>query len=148
MVAEEKQAIEKLALFFYFCFMDEGRAQAATEKAIKAMREYSSKESWNSRLVRASKKIIYKQKDFGTVSHIGFVQGQIEFPEGSNWGPWFEFRKQSEVDSFTSVIWVKILGIDAAEVAQGLDVTEGTVRFRLSHALRSMGQIIRGEVAQ
>ena len=145
MAAEEKQAIEKLALFFYFCFMDEGRAHAATEKAVKSIREQSSKESWDARVVRASKRVLDKQKDFGTVSHIGFVQGHIEFPEGSNWGPWFEFRKQSETDSFTSVIWVKILGISPEDVAQGLDLTEGTVRFRLSHALRDMGKIISGE---
>ena len=56
MAAEEKQAIEKLALFFYFCFMDEGRAHTATEKAVKCMRDQSSKESWDARVVRATKK--------------------------------------------------------------------------------------------
>lgn len=146
MAAEEKQAIEKLALFFYFCFMDEGRAQAATLKAIQGLRDKNTNESWNSRLVRTSRKVLGKQKDFGSVSHIGFVQGNIEFPEGANWGPWFEFRKQSEMDSFTSIIWVKILGISTAEVAQGLDVTEGTVRYRLSHALREMGRITQNAV--
>lgn len=150
MLAAEKKAIENLALFFYFCFMDESRARLACQKALRPLREFlknpSAEATWRVQLVKSTQKILAKQKNFGSVSHIGFVQGHIRFPEGSDWGPWFEFRKRTEPELFTAVIWVKVLGFKISEVAEGLGVTEGTVRFRLSRGLRELGAITSGGV--
>ena len=147
MSAGKARAIEKISLFFYFCFIDEARARAAAEKAIQAIKEYRNKKISDARVVRVTSKILQQQKNLGSVSHIGFVEGNIHFPEGADWGPWFEFRKQSEIDKFSTVIWTKILGFSTRDVANGLSVTEGTVKHRLSHALKELGQIIRGEAS-
>lgn len=147
MSVQLEKAAEKIALFFYFCFMDESRALAASGKAFRLYSDRVVGEKLNSdvQVIRACYKVLSSQKDFGSVSHIGFAQGNIEFPKGSNWGPWFEFRKSADVDVYAAVILVKVLGFTVTDVAEALNVTDGTVRHRLSRALRGLGQFVQGE---
>jgi hypothetical protein len=79
------------------------------------------------------------------VAHLGFVQGQIQFPEKSNWGPWFEFRKHADREELSAVLWTKILGVSEEALAQAQSLTLGTVRFRVGRGLKHLGQYILRE---
>jgi hypothetical protein len=150
-VFEQNTAIEKLALFFYFSFMDEAKALGATKHCLPSLRrraENQKNQDWESILVEETFKTVRKRKEFGSLSRVGFVQGHVNFPTGSNWGPWFEYRKIADPEEFATLIWIKLLGLSIEAVAKGLNVTSGTVRYRLSNGLKALGAYVQpGEYA-
>jgi hypothetical protein len=141
---DQLEPLEKLALFFYFSFMDEGRAHAATLKALRRLRSFKSRfqgEDWQTSLVRETNAILRESSEMGGVSRIGLSQRQVKFPEGSDWGAWFSFRKASHPETFSVVIWVKILGLPIDAVARGLGISTGAVLFRLNTAMKELGHL-------
>lgn len=142
-MVEEQLAIEKLALFFYFSFMDESRARESTSQCLRRIRNRigeNKSANWEALLVEESFKAIRTKKEFGTLSRVGFVQGHVKFPAGSNWGPWFEYRKSADAESFCTLIWVKVLSASVEAVAEGLNVSVGTIRHRLAKSLLELGE--------
>lgn len=147
-MVEEQIAIEKLALFFYFSYMDEGRALGATKACLPSIRRNSNavkSPTWEVALVRETFKTVKSRKDFGALSRVGFVQGHVQFPASSNWGPWFEYRKSAPIEDFSTLIWIKLLGFSVEAVAQGLGVTEGTVKYRLASGLKELSAYVPTE---
>jgi hypothetical protein len=140
----DRHSVEKLALFFYFCFMDEGRAQAATRDSLFQLRKRRSdgRASSEAVIVNVTDSILRKNPVAQGLRHVGFIEGYVDFPEGSNWGPWFEYRKSADAEDFSTLIWVKVLGFTISDVASGLGVSEGTVKFRLGNAMRDLGQLV------
>lgn len=56
-------------------------------------------------------------------------------------GPWREFKRISESEEFSAVLWTLILGFPAARVAAGLRTTEGTIKLRVSRGLKKLGRL-------
>jgi hypothetical protein len=138
--------LEKIALFYYFAFLDEGKAQAATARTIKTLlkKNISEKSSPKHALrtfVAITNKTVQKNKGESRAANFSFSAGHIVLPEKSNWGPWFEFRKVAEEPDFLAILYAKVLGIDETTIALGLNVPVGTVRHRLGRGLKVLGRI-------
>src|SRR4051812_48103949 len=123
---------EKIALFYYFTFLDESKAQAATIKTIKQIRQShvvkktSTDELVQSeaqtQLVKYTNEFIRKTGGEIKPSSLSFSAGQVIIPENSNWGPWFEFRKIADENDFRTLLYAKILEISEASIAEGMEV--------------------------
>lgn len=149
MVTERQQNhefLEKLALFYYFSFLDEGRAQAATDQTLKKINQeralYKDEQS-DVELVRVTDQFLKKTKKKIKPVGLAFSSGTILLPEKSNWGPWFEFRKEADVRDFHTILYSRILGIKEEAIAEGLALPLGTVHYRMGRGLKTLGQILR-----
>lgn len=144
---KEKAQVQSVALFYYFMFLDENKAKAATIRTLNICRRRIAKSEvlpsevpsvvvnvtnqfWNSITKGLS---IKKDKS-------SFDVGWL-LPNSIDLGPWREFSKNSELENVLAVLWSNILNITDEQIAKGLGVTEGTVRYRVSRGLRELGKI-------
>ena len=142
------EVYRKVAIFFFYAFLDEALATKATLKAVGKFQSVKSDQETDSLIVYYTRLIWdqYRNK---------FVKGRLRLtankgwlpPDGSELSSWKEFQKQAEDDEILAVIWSHILEIDDANVSRGLGVTKGTVRFRAARGLRRLGVIRAGEAS-
>ncbi len=55
---------------------------------------------------------------------------------------WFDFLKEAESETVTPIIFSQILKVDDDDIAKGLNISVGTLRYRLGKALTKLGDII------
>ncbi len=87
-----------------------------------------------------------------TKNHLKLNRGNPNISTDAGWmiptdldlGPWREFQKLATQDELLAVIWSKVLEIQDHDIAQGLGISEGTVRYRLGRALRKLGSMAQG----
>jgi hypothetical protein len=143
---QNREFLEKLALFYYFSFLDEGRAQAATSQTLKKInqdRKVYKEAHADVELVRVTDQFLKNTKKKIKPVGLAFSSGSILLPEKSNWGPWFEFRKEADVYDFHTILYSRILGINETAIAEGLSLPVGTIHYRMGRGLKTLGQILR-----
>lgn len=138
--------VKAIALFFYFAFLSERRAIDASMEALSLLNEIKSKKPDIKSMVAfvaATDQVWEKNKT-------KITRGRINVAENTGWilqsqvelGPWREFQKHATYDELVILIWSKILKISDQEIAEGLSITNGTVRYRLGRALRKLGGMV------
>ncbi|OFZ16479.1 MAG: hypothetical protein A2Z20_09955 [Bdellovibrionales bacterium RBG_16_40_8] len=138
---------EKVALFYYFSFLDESRAQLASALTLKKIRQENitqkkSQQNLTGRdLVRITNNMSKKLGRDVQPTSLAFSAGHIVLPKNSNWGPWFEFRKVANEKEFSAVLYARILKISDSEIAEGLNTSLGTVQYRIGRGLKTLGGI-------
>jgi DNA-directed RNA polymerase specialized sigma24 family protein len=55
---------------------------------------------------------------------------------------WVSFLNAAEADQIEAVLLSRILGFSDIEIAGGLGITVGTVRYRVGHGLRRLGGFV------
>jgi hypothetical protein len=155
------QLIEKVVVYFYLFFLDGEKTRLATLRAFRDWKNRPLKSNKNMspdeiatyvvRLTRfaAEEKEIAVRKGLGSAgvqkkksNQVHPLLDLIELPQGSNWGPWFEYSKQAEVQEYSTAIYGAILNLPDSVVAEQLNVTIGTVRHRVSKALLTLGEMV------
>ena len=149
-----------VALFFYFALQDERLATQATVKALAKIRKRNELVGEHQTqpknvgqlgseaiLVTATQKIWkqFKSTIRNTQSAVA-VDGGWVLPEGISLGPWREFRKEAPEDELLILLWSKVLKLSDEGIARGLNVSTGTVRYRVGSALRLLGRMVRANV--
>lgn len=150
----KSEFIEKLALFYYFCFLDEAKAQGYTAQTLKKINQNKIRKTANEgtasspaiELVRITQAMMKKNKGKFKPTSLAFSSDYIQLPQNSNWGPWFEFRKKANDEDLSAVLYAKILGLPEEDIAVGLGLPIGTVRYRISQGLRILGHICSPEM--
>ncbi|NQZ00037.1 MAG: hypothetical protein HRT45_05130 [Bdellovibrionales bacterium] len=147
----------QVALFFYFALQDEKLATQATVKALQKIRKrFESAEQGDTPkpastdlnqeavLVAVTQKIWnnFRSSIRSTQSAVT-IEGGWLVPEGVHLGPWREFRKESAEDEFLILLWSKVLKFSDQGIANGLNVSTGTVRYRVGSALRVLGRMVK-----
>lgn len=143
----QPELIEKIALFFYFSFLDETKANSATAHTIKSIRQqYVAQKKDDKKLtpaefVAATENYMRKLSRGTKATSLAFSAGPIQLPPHSNWGPWFEFRKVASEKDFRALLYSKVLNISEEDIAEGLGLPIGTVRYRVGRGLKTLGRI-------
>lgn len=141
-----RSAIEKIALFFYFAFLDEIRAREAGRVVLKKLRQKTLGKNFSAdeeaeMIVSLCDQHLDVFAKHAKPTGLSFSAGQIILPPQSNWGPWFELRRLTEKNEFYAVLWTRVLGISEEVTARGLGVSLGTVRYRVGRGLKALGRI-------
>lgn len=147
-MTEQAQA-KSIALFFFFCFLDEATAYHATAKTIKKLRGRLERSEVPPDKV-ATNLVYTMYSEWKKLRHwkskgrpsVSYESGWL-LPEGIDLGPWKQFQKNSENEEFLAVIWSRILGLSDEDISEGLGVTTGTVRHRVGRGLRVLGSMTR-----
>lgn len=140
-----EEQVEKVALFFYYTFLDELKAHAATTKTLQKIQSLKigsfTDEEFLSAFIKETDLFIKKYGATVNTTGLSYSSGHIDIPEGSNWGPWFEFRRLGNQREFLAVLYNVILKIPVHTLAASLGLPEGTIRFRIGRGLKFLGTV-------
>ena len=143
-----EQQLRAVALFFAFALPEERIAMQAAEKAVTEIKSEITKsnaksdESKNVLIVRACRNSFQRSKKQIQRRNPRFQFGKsVLFPDHTDPSPWIRFQAEAGDDELLAVILNKILKIPEVEIAQGLDISDGTVRYRVSRAVRRLGRL-------
>lgn len=136
---------KSIALFFFFALMDEQRAIEATSKAIQNYRARLAKNPEKKPAVT----LVAATAEVWETEGSRIIRGRQNFSFGNGWtlptgldvGPWKEFQKTAQEDEFLALIWSQILQISDDDIAMGLNISIGTLRYRVGKALRKLGAL-------
>ena len=142
----DEKAIREIALFFFFCLLDEEKAYQLASKAVDVyvdLREKNVLAPSDQLVVKATNEVFLNHV---TSIHRGSPRISKKFgfhwPDQLNFGPWIEFQKQVHLEDLTVFVWSLILGYKDQDVADALDLSPGTIRYRNDHSLKTMGENI------
>ena len=144
--------VKSIVLFFFFAFLDEGKAVESATEAVKNYRHRLSKNpglKYSVALVAATKQVWEKSRG-------RFFRGRPNYSSESGWllprsmdmGPWKEFQKSAQEEEFLSLIWSQILKISDEDISLGLGISVGTLRYRVGRALRKLGAFTNSGAAK
>lgn len=135
------QVVETAAKYFYFSSLSEQSSFAASLKALTELKhngwlelEYKSKwiqvlSKWKPRL-----RGLRSKAWVASAKEAGFL-----LPPDLDINVWMTFLGSGEPSEVEAVLLSKILGFSDDEIALGLGVTTGTVRYRIGRGLRHLG---------
>lgn len=139
--------VRSIALFFFFAFMDDRKIAEASTKALSIFEKKKKN-------LKISDDVLLVASTFfvWTKHYVGLERGGLNFSNDNGWvvpnnvdlGAWREFQKLATQEELLVVIWSKILNFSDKDIAQGLGVSVGTIRYRLSKALRKLGGMAQG----
>lgn len=135
----------EIALFFLFSLLDQRVALSAAHKAIAQVKALSSE---NEPASRAAVARILKS---GFDSHrrllprnqsVELSDSALSLPQGTDMPTWTKFHSTASDDEITAVVLTQILGYKEEEVAEGFDVSVGTMKYRISKGIRHLGAAV------
>lgn len=135
----DESIIRSATLFFYLNLFDTRASFSASQKAISNWKDLGTVKRAD--LIPIAHKILSHSRGLKIFSPQG-IPGEFVLPKDLNIQTWQEFHKRADSAEFEAVLWSQVLGFSDEEVAEGLGVTEGTVRHRVSRGLRELGRLL------
>lgn len=148
--------ISKCALFFFLLTLDDQKAIDITIKTLKLFkrqqRQVAGASAFNSTdLELLIKLCLIEWQEIRTRLKRDQIQiigsKALKWPEHIDLNPWKEFQKHAPENELIAVIWVHVLGIPEASLARSLNLSEGTVRYRVGKGLSLLGQLNRPNIS-
>ncbi len=140
----ETSLIDTVAKYFYFLSLDEQVAVGTSFRVLSEIKsqgymDLSHRAQWIALAHRYRDKIkkIPRREWVLSPGEKGF-----SFPKGFDTSGWINFLNNGDVQEVEAVLLSRILNLPDEEVAAGLGVTIGTVRYRVGRGLRAMGGYI------
>lgn len=59
---------------------------------------------------------------------------------GVNLDAWISYQKMCRPEELLCILWKEVFQISEVHIAQALGLTEGTIRYRVSHGLHTLGE--------
>lgn len=141
--------IKSVSLFFFYSLLDEDLAQKSAKEVIELLRPKlkvkTEKDLTNPGVILIHQCMTeYKRTKQALVQGKASLNQRTRFllPPGVNIGAWRQLRKEIPEEEFIALIWSQVVGFDDSQIAQGLGITEGTVRYRVGRGLRHLGQLL------
>ena len=135
--------VRAVTLFFLFAFADEPAALSAAAEAVRRLRGKKLSETdpiEPSLIVSVTFEVWRKfKRRLRRPRTAPMLSRHWSLPEGTDFAPWRDFQKAAAEDELLSAIWARILGISETDIAKGLGLTDGTIRYRLGRAFRKLG---------
>ena len=130
--------------YFYFLCLDESLSFAASLKVLTELKarnwlELAHRPEWV-RVLRKWRGQLRRLKP-RSKSHARPHTGMM-LPMDLDMGVWAAFLSSGVADEIEAVVLSRILGLSDDEIADGLSVTTGTVRYRVGRGLRHLGGYI------
>lgn len=143
----DANVVSKICRFFFLALLDEKAALNSSSRAFAAWKVETSKSRTLSvygplSLVRLlSRNWTSLKMHNASGQPLVFAEQDWIVPNEVDLGPWMEFRKRGHPDEIFAVLMVYILALPVETVAEALNLSEGTVRYRLNKGMQNLGQI-------
>jgi hypothetical protein len=144
-MASESQ-IKSVARFFLFAFLDESIAYKATIDVLKKLKNIETQKLAFSTIEAYAIHMTHKVWS-GYVKEITFSQYLSDrvwnLPKGVDLESWKQFQRESQPADFITVIWYLLLEEKVEHIAEGLNITPGTIQHRASRGLTILGGLMK-----
>lgn len=137
-----------MALYFYLASLNE---KQSIENSIKASKIYQKRKKTEKNNFDAEIALI--QICNSLLNEVSYSEKQrqlvimnastMSWPDHLDLTPWREFQKRSSLQERLTVLWVNVLEMSVEKIAKALNLSEGTVRYRLGKGLALLGQLNR-----
>jgi DNA-directed RNA polymerase specialized sigma24 family protein len=148
MISDE--LVRRTALFFLFSLMDEKAALLAAQRAVATAKAQQALGAENQSfprvaLIRILRKTFEQQRKQQP-------RNQPTTPPSEAWvlpsdladiKPWQKFQKDAADGEIMAVILSRVLGMTDHEIAEGLNISLGTARYRIGKGMRHLGSCLR-----
>lgn len=143
--------VRGIALFFLFTFLDEKIAVSAAESATAQVKALPPTPGpLVDEMGRRVQLITILRKTFDQHRKLlarnrPLAMGDLVWtlPEGIDLRAWSKFQKDSSDGEVIAVVLSKILGFTDSEIADGLNISVGTTRYRIGKGMRQLGQCLK-----
>lgn len=139
--------IKETLLFFYLFFLNE---QIAVEQTIRVQKKHQTYKknselseaafliaAMNSIIQDISKKMKRKKIKIAISANIARA---LNGGQNFDFNAWKSFQANAEANILSTVIWSKILKFQDEDIANGLEVSVGTIRTRVNIAIQELDQ--------
>lgn len=139
MISDE--IIRKISLFYFFSLLNDQRAVYASAKTVRLLRKckFSNQAELEKVLISECHRNWRKYGDSKSLVKISHENWKL--PNEMTLGSWRAFRSKATDEEFVALIWSRVLGFPEEVIADGLGLSLGTLRHRISFGLRKLGQI-------
>lgn len=136
------QQAQALLTFFQFAFLNQVLAEQAAQEAYQRLEQVSRarpEASFDVLFIQITHQIYERY-------HVTSLKGKISPLQSAlttqardiDLSPWRDYFKSASPDELIVVVWALILKLPLAAIAQGLDLSSGTLQHRLSRAVRKL----------
>ena len=143
-MSSEAAVVEAVAKYFFFCCLDEQQSFAASLRVLSELKAQNClgdthRSQWVKILSKWKVKVTHLRPRPWTDSanEKGFY-----LPDDFDLSGWVSFIGSGEAAEVEAVLLSRILAFTDDEIASGLGVTSGTVRYRVGRGLRHLGGYI------
>lgn len=145
MITDEQ--VRWIALFFLFSFMEESSALQAAQRVIAQVKASAPKDATsvsNISIIRALRKTWDQQKKSQSRNRTVVPPDHAWIlPDHMDIGPWAKFQKEAASEQLLAVILSKVLKFSDQEIAEGLNISLGTARYRIGKGIRQLGLVTK-----
>ncbi|MCO5112625.1 MAG: sigma-70 region 4 domain-containing protein [Bdellovibrionaceae bacterium] len=146
----KKSIFQRSAKFYFFCFMSESKALKLAKSVVEdVFRTPVDGQDWGKemegRLLKVMHKTYISNEKKSSQSVTAPMLGHFEIPKSLDLGAWREFKRSAHGNEFYTTCLFYVGGFDLQTIAEIQGVTEGTVKFRLSHGAKKLGSILLKE---
>jgi hypothetical protein len=130
--------VRSTALFSFLSLYSDRQAMKVCRKILEGLKK-SPEQDFEKQFVRLSFKTWSKNSSSNgdlRVSHKIW-----KAPRQLNMAAWMEFHQKSSEEEFLTVLWAKVIGISEEAIAGGMDISAGTVSYRLGRGIRLLGEL-------
>jgi hypothetical protein len=134
-----------IALFFLLSLMDEKQALQAAHKSIAQLKAMNSIDGHDDRadVARVLRKMFdIHRKQLSRNRPTEMSEKVLAFPAGTDFATWQKFYRTSSDAEVTAVILTRILGYPEVAVAEGFNVSAGTMKYRVAKGVRQLGAVL------
>jgi hypothetical protein len=155
--AEHDEQVRRIALFFLFSLMDEKVALQAAHKTIAGLKaageavsgsvthDFTSTSGSSSAtsaitIIAALRKMHDQHRKLVPRNRPLMIPNSAwSLPENVDAEAWIKFQKDSADTEIVAVVLSKILSYSDQDIAEGLNVSLGTARYRIGKGVRQLG---------
>jgi hypothetical protein len=137
---------QEIALFYLLSLMDEKLALSAAHKSIAELKATKPLEDGThdradvARILRRGFDTHRKMLSRNRPTDMG--ETILTFPSGTDFVTWQKFCRASSDAEVTAVVLTKILGFSEGHVAEGFNVSSGTMKYRVAKGVRQLGNVL------
>ncbi len=140
----DPSVIDTVAKYFFFTALDErvsfsGSLKVLSELKAKNWIDSAHRSRWIEVLTKWRGRVFQLGPRTWTDQHSdkGFA-----FPPGLDFSHWIAFQSATDPTEVEAVLLSKILDFTDQEIAEGLGISLGTVRYRVGRGLRHLGSYV------
>mgnify|MGYP000379040563 CR=1 FL=1 len=132
--------IRPLTLFFFLALMNEEKAISETTLLMERLRKSDIKEDFVPYVISSASEVVYQTENLKTYITKN-INEKWMLPKGLDIGPWKEFHKKVSKEEMISLLWSHVIKFAEQDVLRGLMINRGTHHYRISNALKKLGEI-------
>lgn len=141
--------IKKIFLFFYYNFLSVDKAVEFSQKItlktqLRTFKSLSFDDKQNAiHLIKKCIQTLHSAKERMTL-HTPLIKDlRIHHFSSFHNDVWRDFIRTTPEDEYLALIWLHVIKLDLSTVAMALNISEGTLRYRVSRALKKLVEISR-----